>query len=52
MAANKPVLKTRAKIIWRKATSLLYHIRQVAARVAKLVLVGASGTPFWEKGES
>jgi len=35
---------------WRKATSLFYHIRQVAARVAQLVLVGASGTLFGGKG--
>jgi len=28
------VFVTRVKVIWRKATSLFYHIRQVAARVA------------------
>jgi len=27
---------------------IFYHIRQVAARVAKLVLCGAFGAPFWD----
>ena len=49
---------TRAKVIWQKATSLVcernlvdifYHIRQMAARVAKLVLRGAFRTPVSEK---
>jgi len=32
---------TRVKVIWQKATSLFYHIRRVAARVAKLLVSGA-----------
>jgi len=40
---------TRAKAIWQKVTSLFYHIRQVAARVAKLVLCGAFGITILRK---
>jgi len=39
------------KVIWQKATSLFYHIRQVAARLAKLVLVRAFGTTIFGNGE-
>jgi len=53
---------TRATVIWQKAISLMvckrnlvdifYHIRQVTARVPKLVLWGVySGSTFWGKGE-
>ena len=48
-----------AEVIWQKSTSLVskrnrvdiyYHIRQVAARFANLVTVGAFGTPISGKG--
>jgi len=44
------VVITSSKVIWQQATSLFYHIREVAALVAMLVLRGAFGTLFWGKG--
>jgi len=41
----------KGKVIWQKATLMFYHIRQMAALVANLFLVGASGTPIMGKGE-
>jgi len=42
--------KRQTKLAWQKATSLFYHIHQVAAHVT-FVLAGAFGTLIWEEGE-
>ena len=62
IVVNVRVVETTTKVIWQNATSLgtahscvvdiLYHIGQVAERVAKLVLTfgGALGPHFGERG--
>jgi len=34
----------------KNLVDIFYCIRQVAARVSKLVLLGTIGTPFWGRG--
>jgi len=62
--ADGMIYWTRAKVIWQKATPLdgavvckrnivdiFYYIRQLVARVTKLVLGVHLGPPFWAEGE-
>jgi len=44
--------QTRTKVIWQMATSLFYHIRQVAALNEKLLVGGAFATLILGTGGS